>query len=92
MFLGARNSISTTFYYLNTSVYNLSEYSTFEDTENGSSVIPKSLKLFLLLDPKGKKSAVVTRRCIAIAHSVIDTATATATCHISIFTSQECFP
>ena len=27
MFLGARNSILTTFYYLNTSVYNLSEYS-----------------------------------------------------------------
>ena len=37
MFLGARSSILTTFYYLNASVYNLSAYSTFEDTENGSS-------------------------------------------------------
>ena len=29
------------------SVYNLSEYPTFKDTENASSVIPESLKLFL---------------------------------------------
>ena len=75
MFLGARNSILPTFYYLNPSLYNLIEYPTFEDTENGSSVILKSLKLFLykLLDPKGKKSVVVTRRCTTIAHSVIAT-------------------
>ena len=57
------------------SVYNLPEYPTFEDTKNGSSVIPESLKLFLykLLGPDGKNSAVVTRRCTAIAHFVIAT-------------------
>lgn len=55
------------------SVYDLGEYPTLEETENGSSMIPESLKLFLhkLLDPKGKNAAVVSRRCTAIAHSVI---------------------
>lgn len=55
------------------SVYDLSEYPTLKDTENGSTMIPESLALFLnkLLDPKGKSSSVVNRRCIAIAHAVI---------------------
>ena len=55
------------------SVFDLSEYSTLEDTQNGSSMIPESLKLFLqkLLDPKGKATTAVSRRCTAIAHSVI---------------------
>ncbi len=35
------------------SVYDLSEYPTLKETENGSTMIPESLKLFLhnLLDP-----------------------------------------
>ena len=82
------------------SVYNLSEYPTVEDTENGSSVIPKSLKLFLyrLLNPEGKKiccshSAIYCNSTFCDCH--LQTTVfhfTTATCHISIFTSQVCFP
>lgn len=55
------------------SVYDLSEYPTLKETENGSTMIPASLKLFLhqLLDPKDKNASAVSRRCTAIAHSVI---------------------
>ena len=55
------------------SVYDLSEYPTLKDTENGSTMIPESLALFLhkLVDPKGKNATVVSRRCTAIAHAVI---------------------
>lgn len=55
------------------SVFDLSEYPSLEDTENGLSMIPGSLNFFLhkLLDPKGKNTGVLSRRCTAIAHSLI---------------------
>ena len=44
-----------------------------EDTENGDTLIPESLKHFLynLIDPKDRKSTVVNRQCTAIAQAVI---------------------
>jgi len=55
------------------SVYDLSEYPTLEETENGSTMVPQSLQFFLqkLFDPSGNNADVVSRRCTAIAHSVI---------------------
>ena len=55
------------------SVYDVCEYPTLEETENGSSMVPESLKLFLhkLLDPMGKNPNLVSRKSIAIAHSLI---------------------
>lgn len=45
---------------IRTSVFDLNEYPTLDNTENGLSMIPGSLKLFLhkLLDPKGKEDHV----------------------------------
>ena len=55
------------------SVCDLSQYPTMEDTENGDSLIPMSLKRFLrkLLDPKEKQFTVVKRRCTAIGQAII---------------------
>ena len=56
-------------------VYELSEYPTMEDTKNGDTLMPESLKHFLhkLIDPKDRKSTVVNRRCTAIAQAIIST-------------------
>lgn len=57
------------------SVYDLSKYPTMEDTENGDSLIPQSLKRFLhrLADLKDKQSFVVYRRCTDLAQANIPT-------------------
>ena len=54
-------------------VYNREEYSTLDGTENGDTLVPRSLKRFIhnLVDGKGKNHTVTNRKCTSIAHAII---------------------
>lgn len=56
---------------IRTQVYNCSEYPTMEETNNGSSMIPDSLSLFLNGVVRSKATQVNQRRCTSIAHAII---------------------
>ena len=54
-------------------VYNCEEYSTLDGTENGDTLVPRSLKRFIhnIVDGKNTSHTVSNRKCTSIAHAII---------------------